>query len=307
MQIEVLLPAWGIDPAEVTDIQQMGDNVRSLTLSNGRKLILKHVWDDLNDARLTADCDLHAHLYEQGIPVAVPLVTRNGTHWLRAENQRYTLSPSLLANFAGLDSSDTSRNIGRSIARLHASLATWPHKIESWTYYMPTRIFDECIPRCREQLSGDQLMRFETALARFEPEAQELLDPGQLTRLHGDCHGGNLLINDGMVSGFIDIDHLPLGPRLFDVAYYLADRAKNALRENNLPGNWRETVNGVWTGYDEIAHWTTFEKKSLWHMIAGTQMLFVEVFAVNKNESHLLLNLKLFEWLTAQPRDSLLK
>ena len=239
--------------------------------------------------------------------VAVPLVTRDGTRWLRAEDRRYTLSPTLLANYAGLDSPDTSRNTGRAIAQLHAALATWPHSIESWTYHMPTRIFDECVPRCREQLSGDLRVRYETALARFEPGAQVLLNPGQLTRLHGDCHGGNLLINDGVVSGFVDIDHLPLGPRLFDVAYYLADRAKNALCENTLPGNWSEIVDGVWTGYDEIARWTISEKTSLWHMIAGTQMLFVEVFAVNKIESHLLLNLQLFEWLTTQPRDSLVK
>ena len=41
-------------------------------------------------------------------------------------------------------------------------------------------------------------------------------------RLHGDCHGGNILFRDGRVTGIVDIDHLQAGPRVYDLAYHLA-------------------------------------------------------------------------------------
>lgn len=44
--------------------------------------------------------------------------------------------------------------------------------------------------------------------------------------IHGDCHGSNVLLCNGEVSGFIELDHLPTGPRLYDLAYDLADRLK---------------------------------------------------------------------------------
>jgi Ser/Thr protein kinase RdoA (MazF antagonist) len=42
--------------------------------------------------------------------------------------------------------------------------------------------------------------------------------PEQL--IHRDCHPGNVLVDGTRVIGFIDCDHLCIGPRLFDVACF---------------------------------------------------------------------------------------
>ena len=39
--------------------------------------------------------------------------------------------------------------------------------------------------------------------------------PTQL--IHGDCNVGNVLVYDGEVSGYLDLDHLPRGPRVRDL------------------------------------------------------------------------------------------
>ena len=46
--------------------------------------------------------------------------------------------------------------------------------------------------------------------------------PTQLT--HGDCNAGNVLVHNGEITGYIDLDHLPHGPRVRDLSYYLASR-----------------------------------------------------------------------------------
>lgn len=44
------------------------------------------------------------------------------------------------------------------------------------------------------------------------------------TSIHGDFHRGNLPVHDGEVSGIVDPDHLPIGPRIYDLAYFLANQ-----------------------------------------------------------------------------------
>jgi Ser/Thr protein kinase RdoA (MazF antagonist) len=59
---------------------------------------------------------------------------------------------------------------------------------------------------------------------RLRPELVARLDALPRQLLHGDPHDGNLLLAEGHVTGFIDIDHLPVSPRIGDLGRYLANR-----------------------------------------------------------------------------------
>ncbi len=66
----------------------------------------------------------------------------------------------------------------------------------------------------------------------MQPYAERIAEacrdlPVQLT--HGDCNDGNVLIGSEQRISFIDIDHLPTGPRVRDLAYYLASRLRRHL------------------------------------------------------------------------------
>jgi Ser/Thr protein kinase RdoA (MazF antagonist) len=52
--------------------------------------------------------------------------------------------------------------------------------------------------------------------------------------LPGRLKNENVLLYAGDVSGFIDLDHLPNGPRIYDLSYYLADRLKNLIDEREI-------------------------------------------------------------------------
>jgi Ser/Thr protein kinase RdoA (MazF antagonist) len=47
--------------------------------------------------------------------------------------------------------------------------------------------------------------------------------------IHGDCNSSNVLLSNGHVSGFIDFDHLPVGQRVYDLAYYLVHRLRELI------------------------------------------------------------------------------
>ncbi|MET9021823.1 phosphotransferase [Actinopolymorpha sp. NPDC004070] len=55
--------------------------------------------------------------------------------------------------------------------------------------------------------------------------------PIQLT--HGDCNVGNVLVHDGEVTGYIDLDHLPYGPRVRDLSLYLGSRLRDQIADGD--------------------------------------------------------------------------
>jgi Ser/Thr protein kinase RdoA (MazF antagonist) len=62
-------------------------------------------------------------------------------------------------------------------------------------------------------------------------------------RIHGDCHLGNILLSEEKVTGIIDLDHLPIGPKIYDLAYLLANRAADDTEQ------MAAITAGVVTGY----------------------------------------------------------
>ena len=49
------------------------------------------------------------------------------------------------------------------------------------------------------------------------------------TRCLGDCNVGNVLVHHGEVTGYIDLDHLPHGPRVRDLSHYLHSRLQQQI------------------------------------------------------------------------------
>jgi Ser/Thr protein kinase RdoA (MazF antagonist) len=112
------------------------------------------------------------------------------------------------------------RNVGAAVARMHLSLAQCPYGIESGDVRPPA-----LPPETWRQLkSGLSRALFDELVERIKPwqdAIEACVDDPSPQRVHGDVHGGNILIaDDHTVSGIIDIDHLPIAPRIYDLGYY---------------------------------------------------------------------------------------
>jgi Ser/Thr protein kinase RdoA (MazF antagonist) len=171
--------------------------------------------------RLLQYCEILAHLGRSGIPVGVPRPTDDGHPFAEYEGELYILSPYL----AGPDLAETQAQFehsGAAIARLHQALATCPTAIDSWQIHLAERTFGESWPGLEARLPAAEFERLSAAIDPVHDEMIRAVEGLPSQRIHGDCHAGNILLTGDEVTGFIDLDHLPIGPRMYDLGYFLS-------------------------------------------------------------------------------------
>jgi Ser/Thr protein kinase RdoA (MazF antagonist) len=225
------LDAWRsvVGAARLEPMDQVSNPLWRVIGEDGREWVLKHLSEFAPGAGPVDEFRVLCHLQAAGLPVAVPIITDDGQIIHNADNlrtdvaekqptgkQAYALIP-LLPNDPVLhESSGLARTIGAGIGRLDRVLADCPWPVVSFT--------DDPAPEILgERYSGlPPELRAVTSPLRDRLYAAIVDLPTQ--RTHGDCNVGNVLVHDGAVTGFIDLDHLPIGPRLRDLSYYLVSR-----------------------------------------------------------------------------------
>lgn len=193
--------------------------VWEVAADHGHRYILKKVSTfDAPDPvrRFTDEARILTYLLQQGIPVAVPVLSNGGRPYATDEDGAPHAVFPLLPGEETDDGLDPVRyrNIGAAIARPHVALAACPFGVESWE--VGPRQLTATWQAVRDGLPPDVLARVEP---RWDWMVRAVSVPHQ--RVHGDVHGGNLLTVGQEVTGIIDCDHLPLAPRGHDVGYYL--------------------------------------------------------------------------------------
>ena len=195
--------------------------------------------------------------------VAVPIVSDDGDICVERLGAFYVLLPRIPCDVGSLeerpDAADVYREVGTAIARMHLALEGCPFTISSYEIVLDQRLTPQTFPRLRET---------EVALARtLDRLAPAMRDatfglPRQLT--HGDCHDGNVLLRDGQVAGFIDLDHLSTAPRICDVNRWLGNRMLWAM---GSPGErWPifvSLVKALLEGYDDANALSDQERRAL--------------------------------------------
>ncbi len=255
--------------------------------------------------RLEAQHRILRHLDGCGVPVAVPLLAEDGRPYAAQAGKLYTLAPELPCDSqpcpAGPEA--TWSNTGQAIGRLHRALSSCPYEIESWTMDPPARILGRALPAIRARLGEPQAATLEQAFPQLLATLGSAFVDLPTQRIHGDCHGGNVLLCGGRVSGFVDLDHLPTGPRVYDLAYFLADMAKNRLGSPEQLAEWLKAPACLIAGYRQQMALTEREAKALWPGMLATQLLFVEWFLEHGDARLVTRNLDVFHWIHRHERE----
>ena len=93
---------------------------------------------------------------------------------------------------------------------------------------------------------------------------------------HGDCNDGNVLIDQGRVTGVIDIDHLPSSPRPRDLAYYLTSRLSRHLAQPETADAATAAMTAVLSdyvaGYHQVHPLTDQELRSIVPLMLVTEI-----------------------------------
>jgi Ser/Thr protein kinase RdoA (MazF antagonist) len=242
MDVPPVLAAWsgvlGSPWVRVPTRVLVAGRVWEVTDQRGFRYALKRISAASGDAvrRFTDEARILAYLHQRELPVAVPVLGDNGNVY--ATDGGDALSGSLWALTpmlpAGEDTSEEVisasaaaryHHVGATIARMHVALVECPFAIdaslEGRGRLGPDR-FLELWRHLEIALPASVLADLTACVDPWLEAMLRALDEPHVQRVHGDVHGGNILTDHGAVTGIIDLDHLPLAPRSYDLGYYLA-------------------------------------------------------------------------------------
>ncbi len=230
---KAILQGWGIET--VADCQALQENIAKITLADGRQFLFKHLGPNAENLiqRLQFEYDVLSHVTEQGLAVAVPLLSRAGVPYVIDNEQVYRLSH-WLPNQPGTPQSEADlirlyRNYGAALGRFHQALASYTDAAllsRTWQTTLQKRVLEEAVPSIQARLDQARLPTFQALLAEVEPGLKAAYADLPTQLIIWDCHPGNVAVAGFEVSGFIDCDHISIAPRVFDLADFLVHLIK---------------------------------------------------------------------------------
>jgi len=201
-----------------------GRDLWPVTAEDGARYFLKRLgpWRNLP---LADEARVLSHVARQGVRVAEFLPTDHATLYAGEVEESFVLIPRLASDhFTATELVSLEEKIGGALAELHLALARYPWPANSYAEQL------------RESLEQDLMLPPDVAegfARRRGPMTAALADlPTQL--IHGDLTPENVVLRrPGVVSGFIDFDHLPLAPRIWDIAKYVSRRIRLGWRHGS--------------------------------------------------------------------------
>jgi len=242
-----------IDPDVLTNYYDIGIVRKLTTISNGTANELFYIEDDENryvlrkrssrysdKIQLEYEIEYLLHLADNGIPVPVPIITREGGRYFTFASDKYQLYPFIDGDSYDFGSVEGLKESARFLARLHNALEDFCPKVQKSIPRMDDPVavskvldgFIEKAPRMseveektinhlKEELSG--------LIEEFGDDEYYSLPK---TIIHGDYHPANVKFSRGRVCGLFDFDWISLQPRMSDVVdglIYFASKRDKAL------------------------------------------------------------------------------
>jgi Ser/Thr protein kinase RdoA (MazF antagonist) len=232
--------------------------------------------------RFVDEARVVSYLAQQGFPVAVPILSDHGVAFVHGrDGGMYALSPLLARSDAAFDAGTRNRNLGAMLARLHVALDRCPFHLDSSLIGRGT-IDSGRLSSCRDRLESDLPPNTWHALASLiDPWMDSMRESFEVTapqRIHGDAHGGNLLFDGNSVSGIIDVDHLPLAARIYDLAYYLAFGVHWRVEHPSMANDMSFEARTVLGGYHAESVLSKPEREALPAMSLAVALFLLEFF-----------------------------
>lgn len=214
-----ILQAWNTLLGDHVSIgsEDIGRELWPVIAGDGSQYFLKRLgpWRNLpvaDEARVVR------WLSRQGIDVAEFMITDHATLFAGPVEDSFVLIPCIASD--RLDPPEVlqaEHGIGEAIARLHKALAAYPWPANSYREQLIDTVLGDLL------LPPDLAAAFATRRTDMAAALEKL--PVQL--VHGDLTPDNVLLRrPARVAGFIDFDHLPLAPRIWDLSKYLSRRLR---------------------------------------------------------------------------------
>jgi len=187
-----------------------------------------------NQAAILEEHDFLLELAESEIPVIAPLALADGTTLAEIEGVPLALFPKRGGRLVDEYSDEQWLELGRLLGRVHAVGAARPtqHRLVMAPDRSTVKQVEFLLAHGRipSELQG-RFQELSTAMIRL---AEPLFAKTESIRLHGDCHGANLIYRPDESFFIIDFDDMCMGPPIQDIWMLLPDAPENCLVELDL-------------------------------------------------------------------------
>jgi len=305
--LEPILRNWSQTLGTVTGLRPLNAPASGLLVetSGGRRYVLKAVEGHPFAGHTAGRLALLHYLREQGLPVAAPLAVDGQPETFLAGDagRRYWLSPHLSGNPDPPAPFDWARRYaaaGAAIARLQRVLAGYRGPLPAPRMDLVRDALRVDLPLLRQNLLPAEQPAFERAAGYL---AQRL--PGRLAGLpsqiiHGNCHAGSILWDGEQVSGFVDLDHLPWGPRVYDLGCFLAGMARKHIEQLGEIAAWFGGLGPFIGGYQAGLALDQAEITILPAVMMAAQVRLAAGFQRHNDPGRARSNLAALYWLEQQ-------
>ena len=241
--IDAVEAAGYVSDARLLALNSYENRVYQVGIEDAQPLIVKFYrparW---SEAQLREEHAFSRELAAAELPVVAPLANAAGETLHRHAGLLFALFPRRGGHAPELDNPDNLLVLGRTLARMHAVGAVRPFRhrlrLDARGILAESR---ELLPRVF--IPDDLCPAYLSLLADIEklllPRCDEIGD-GDLIRVHGDCHGGNILWRDD-TAHFVDLDDCLSAPAIQDLWMFLSgERHEQELQLSELVAGYEE-------------------------------------------------------------------
>jgi Ser/Thr protein kinase RdoA (MazF antagonist) len=301
-EVSTVLAAWDIDPILTIEAFQTSEYRTSGRVIFIRTRAGQYVLKRMGGDRLLSPelyYVLAATLQEQGVPVAVPLLTRAGTPAVQQGADLYCLFPYLagevISEHDGANAEARAWQFGKAIAELHRGLRACDGLIAVPEMDLPGEVAASSqVIRARGGAGADLLKK---ALVELNRDLVQCYANLPIQLIHRDAHAANLLFCEERVSGWLDFELTRRGPRIFDLCYCATSLLMAAMDDPARRMRWLAVLGQLVQAYSSVNPLTEAERSALWVMLLSIEVIFAGYFIHQKDERGVLQNLDALLWI----------
>lgn len=298
--LDEILDNWNIDkPYVISEINVDNcDSSKSNAWIINRRFVLKRF---TNNDYIKRSAEVTKALDLEGIPVAVPLMTKAGEDYFIKNSEYYCLYPKLAGEclrdcFDG-DYLSRAKYLGQVIGRLHHAFV----KCESFITCPDSNLYEDvsnwAIPIAKKFSENRAAYISDELINDYKSVFADIYNKLPRQIIHRDIHAGNLLFEKGRFTGYIDFDLSQRNMRVFDPCYMSTGILSGCIEDAGKLKQWTGIFKSIMQGYDEVCVLSSEEKMALIYVLYSIQFIFIAYFAENGYSPLAETNIRILNWI----------
>jgi Ser/Thr protein kinase RdoA (MazF antagonist) len=283
--IAKLLKKWNIGQIDsIEPTPEGGGKTWFINIRSDRNYVLKQ--SDL--VRLEQEYTYQSSLSTMGMPVAVPVKSKQGGWYVECDNQKtcclYPKLPgqTITEHYTG-NAKERAKGYGHAIGLLHTCFLEMDDDNCNREMDLVEHLREWAIPVIRKGKTLVNTSAIERIWEDVEPGLISLCQAVPRQIIHRDAHTSNILLAEGQLTGFLDFEMVTRGQRLFDVCYCGSCILVGGFEEPEKAEKWPAIFQSLIQGYQEHCLLTPSELKHAYEMLVAIELIFTAYWLSKPN------------------------